>query len=286
MCDASNTLPSSALSSTILLIPGNIFPYLSLGLVFASFIAYSLHYHCPSARLGRLNDTFTIVGELLDHAKADCRRDYLALAEIETRFLRTKLTASRLHTRLLKARGMPSWKDYLKTMMAVPRSLPTLRRELREVHTSLLLSVCQGGLEFSVNLNMRFELGLEELTAEMVASNRSQQKGDLLSLDLSVPRVIVIGLNFYLESFGGMSYSSRLVTSLPGMSNIYGEHFAAYGNALAALIALHQETPIKTSESGFRPDSSVLGGHKSKANPTKERENMMLEVLVHYVGNF
>ncbi|KAF8183089.1 hypothetical protein K438DRAFT_1975339 [Mycena galopus ATCC 62051] len=141
MCDTSNTLPSSALSSTTFLIPSNIFPYLSLGLVSASFIICVLQYCCCSVRLGRLNDTITTVDELLDHTKANCRWDYLALAEINTRFLRTKLTASRLHTRLLEARNFPSWKDYVQTMMAVSLRLPALRREVRGVHTSLLVLI-------------------------------------------------------------------------------------------------------------------------------------------------
>ncbi|KAF8183094.1 hypothetical protein K438DRAFT_1767146 [Mycena galopus ATCC 62051] len=130
MCDTINT--SSALSSTTFLISSNIFPYLSLGLVSASFIVYVLQYCCRSAGLDRLNDTITI---------ANCGRDYLALAEINTRFLRTKLTASRLHTRLLEARSFPGWKDYAQTIMAVSLRLPALRREVRDVHTSALVLI-------------------------------------------------------------------------------------------------------------------------------------------------
>ncbi|KAF8206046.1 hypothetical protein K438DRAFT_1963821 [Mycena galopus ATCC 62051] len=153
MCDTSNTLPSAALSSAIFLIP-SIFPYLSLGLVSASFIVYTLHYYCPSARLSRLKDTITIAEQTLNHAKVNCKRDYLALAAVETRFLRTKLTTSRLHERLLDVRDIPGWKDYVQTMIAVSLSLSTLRRELREVHRSLLFLIeaaCQRKLTQDIN---------------------------------------------------------------------------------------------------------------------------------------
>ncbi|KAF8206016.1 hypothetical protein K438DRAFT_1756746 [Mycena galopus ATCC 62051] len=134
MCDTSNTLSSSTLSSTVSLIPNNIFPYLSLGLVFAGFMIYTLHCYCPSARLGRLNGMITAAEAMLDHAKANCRRDYLALSETNIRVLR-------LYTRLLDARHFLGWKDYVQTMMAISLSLPTLRREVRDAHTSLLILI-------------------------------------------------------------------------------------------------------------------------------------------------
>ncbi|KAF8206004.1 hypothetical protein K438DRAFT_1931788 [Mycena galopus ATCC 62051] len=130
MCDTSNTLSSSALSSTVFLIPTKILPYLSLGLVSAAFIVYALHYYCPSARLNRLHNTITTVDELLDHAKATCRRDFLALAELDTRFLR-------LHTRLLEVQNVPDFRYYVQPMMDVSRSLPKLCRELQDVYMLL-----------------------------------------------------------------------------------------------------------------------------------------------------
>ncbi|KAF8205995.1 hypothetical protein K438DRAFT_1931784 [Mycena galopus ATCC 62051] len=141
MCDTSNMLESSALSSTVFPILSNIFPYLGLGLMSTSFIVYALHYCCPSTRLGRLNAMITIVEEMLDHTKANGRRDFLALAEINTRFLRTKLAASRLHTHFLDAHNFPGWKNYVQTMLVVSLSLLALRREVRDVHMSLLVLV-------------------------------------------------------------------------------------------------------------------------------------------------
>jgi hypothetical protein len=89
MCNASDILQSSVLFWTLSLIPATIFPYLALGLLSTSFIIYGLHYSRPAVTLDRLENTITAVEDsILIHAKAKCMRDYLALVEAETRFLR------------------------------------------------------------------------------------------------------------------------------------------------------------------------------------------------------
>jgi hypothetical protein len=70
------------------LISGKVFPYLDLGVVFASFIVCTLRQNCPSARLDLFKNAIAVVEEILTHVKTKCMRDYLTLAEIETRFLR------------------------------------------------------------------------------------------------------------------------------------------------------------------------------------------------------
>jgi hypothetical protein len=89
MCNTSDILQSSVLFWTLSLIPATIFPYLALGLLSTSFIIYRLHYSRPAVTLDRLENTITTVEDsILIHAKAKCMRDYLALVEAETRFLR------------------------------------------------------------------------------------------------------------------------------------------------------------------------------------------------------
>jgi hypothetical protein len=88
MCDTSDILQSSVLFWTLSLIPVTVFPYLALGLLSTSFIIYGLRYSCPIVTLDRLDNTITAVEEISTHAKAKCMRDYLALVEAETRFLR------------------------------------------------------------------------------------------------------------------------------------------------------------------------------------------------------
>ncbi|KAF8205990.1 hypothetical protein K438DRAFT_1756719 [Mycena galopus ATCC 62051] len=139
MCDASYTLPFSAPSSMAFFIPNNIFPYLSIGVVSASFLFYALHHYCPSTRLDRLHNIIIAVEEILDQARPKCRRDYWALIETEARFLRTKLRVSKVYSRLLKTEM--AWKSHLQNMIDVSCSLRLLEREVRDIQTSLLVLI-------------------------------------------------------------------------------------------------------------------------------------------------
>ncbi|KAJ7793075.1 hypothetical protein B0H14DRAFT_2928352 [Mycena olivaceomarginata] len=141
MCNASDILQSSVLFWMLSLIPAKIFPYLALGLLSTSFIIYALRHNCPAVRVDRLKNGITVVDEILTHAKAKCMCNYLALVEAETQFLRTKLTVSRLHSRLLEARSMSSWKNYLCTILTISRALAMLEREVRDIQTSLLVLI-------------------------------------------------------------------------------------------------------------------------------------------------
>ncbi|KAJ7788164.1 hypothetical protein B0H14DRAFT_2628552 [Mycena olivaceomarginata] len=156
MCDTSHILQSSALLWTLSLIPSSILPYLALGVMSASIVTYALGHNLPSARLDRLGDVFTVVEELLNNAKK-CMRDYVALAETETRFLRyflpavnvqtslvfgrTKLAVSKLHSRLLEMRNMRGWKNYLHNMITILRGLAMLECEVQDIRTSLLVLI-------------------------------------------------------------------------------------------------------------------------------------------------
>ncbi|KAJ7347842.1 hypothetical protein DFH08DRAFT_808616 [Mycena albidolilacea] len=140
MCDTSHILQSSTWLWTLSLIPNSILPYLVLGVMSTSIVTYALGHSLPSARLDRLNEVFTVVEELLNHAKK-CMRDYLVLAETETRFLRTKLAVSKLHSRLLETRNMRGWKDYLHNMIAILRGLAMLECEMQDIRTSLLVLI-------------------------------------------------------------------------------------------------------------------------------------------------
>ncbi|KAJ7881322.1 hypothetical protein B0H14DRAFT_2705356 [Mycena olivaceomarginata] len=141
MCDASDILQSSVVFWTLSLIPATIFPYLALGLLSTSFIIYALRHNCPAVRVDRLKNGITVVDEILTHAKAKCMRDYLALIQAETRFMRTKLAVSRLHSRLLEARHMPGWKTYLRNIFTISCALAMLEREVRDIQTSLLVLI-------------------------------------------------------------------------------------------------------------------------------------------------
>ncbi|KAJ6480297.1 hypothetical protein C8R45DRAFT_1155276 [Mycena sanguinolenta] len=129
MCDANHILePSSAyLPSMLSLMPGNTLPYLTLGVASTSFLA-------------RVTTELNTGEKTLAHAKATCMRNYLALTETETRFLRTKLTASKLQTRLLEVHDL-GWKDYLHNIIAISRCLVILERDVRDIQKSLLVLI-------------------------------------------------------------------------------------------------------------------------------------------------
>ncbi|KAF7378091.1 hypothetical protein MSAN_00233300 [Mycena sanguinolenta] len=139
MCDT-DTLEPSALSSILSLIPQNIVAYLSLAVPFTLFVGYAMHYNRPSAKMDRVNIALKNAAETLTHAKARCMRDYLALAKTETRFLRTKLTASKLQTRLLEVHDL-GWKDYLQNVITISRCLVMLEREVRDMQKTLLVLI-------------------------------------------------------------------------------------------------------------------------------------------------
>ncbi|KAJ6551933.1 hypothetical protein B0H19DRAFT_1264549 [Mycena capillaripes] len=140
MCDTNCPLLPSLLLWIISLIPNNIFRYITLAVASACFMVYFIHLNHPSVRLNRLQNTITIVEGILTRAKAKCMRDYLAVAENETRFLRVKLSASRLQSQSLETHNLP-WKFYLQNIRAIFRSLATCERELQDIQTAMLLLI-------------------------------------------------------------------------------------------------------------------------------------------------
>ncbi|KAJ6482625.1 hypothetical protein C8R45DRAFT_306117 [Mycena sanguinolenta] len=136
----SSKLSSSLIFFTLSLIPSNILRYPALGIATMSVVAYSIYRDPPFARLSQVNDVVIIVDGILTRAKANCMRDHLLLAEYEIRFLRTKLSASKIHSLLLEM-GTMSWKHYLQNRVAMSRNLAVCERELRDIQTALLLLI-------------------------------------------------------------------------------------------------------------------------------------------------
>ncbi|KAJ7347849.1 hypothetical protein DFH08DRAFT_808626 [Mycena albidolilacea] len=126
---------------TLSLVPSSILFYLAVGLLSVSLTVYALNHNCPSAKLDRLNNTIAVVEGILTQAKPKCMHNYLALAETETRLLRTKLAVSKLHSRLLETRKMRGWKDYLHNMIAILRGLAIFECEVRDIQMSLLVLI-------------------------------------------------------------------------------------------------------------------------------------------------
>ncbi|KAJ6531391.1 hypothetical protein DFH09DRAFT_1284882 [Mycena vulgaris] len=134
MCDNLYTpLQSGVLFWVLSLVPINIFRYVGLGAAAISGVIYAAHYHHPSTRLGRLNNMLSTTTDILAHAKSQCLRAHLDLADDERRLLR-------IQSRLLEARDAP-WKLYLPTIRAIWLSLHKCERQVREIRTSTLLTI-------------------------------------------------------------------------------------------------------------------------------------------------
>ncbi|KAJ6480302.1 hypothetical protein C8R45DRAFT_1100891 [Mycena sanguinolenta] len=147
--------PSSLLFFTLSLIPSNVLRYPALVFAAISVIVYSIYRNPLAAKLTQVNDVIVMVDGILTQAKAECMRDHLLLAEYETRLLRTKLSASKIHSDLLEL-DATAWKRYLQNIMAISRGLAKCERELRDIERSLLLLIeaaHQRKLAEDLNLN-------------------------------------------------------------------------------------------------------------------------------------
>ncbi|KAJ7347856.1 hypothetical protein DFH08DRAFT_866733 [Mycena albidolilacea] len=140
MCDTNYTLRSSFLFWILSFIPNNIFRYIAPGTTLVCLLVYALHHNVPSVRLDRLDDAIIVTEEILAHTRAECMRDYISLAESETRFLGVKLSASRIHSNLLETRDM-SWRIYLRSMVTIWLGLALCERDVRKLQTFMLLLI-------------------------------------------------------------------------------------------------------------------------------------------------
>ncbi|KAF7378092.1 hypothetical protein MSAN_00233400 [Mycena sanguinolenta] len=150
-------LPSSILFFALSLIPSNVLRYPAIIFAAVSVVIYSVHRNSLAARLNQVHDVIIVVDNILTRAKAECMRDHLLLAGCETRLLRMKLSASKLHSYLLELDVM-AWKHYLQNKMAISRSLAKCESELRDIQTSLLLLIESAHQrKFAEGLNLNTE---------------------------------------------------------------------------------------------------------------------------------
>ncbi|KAJ6480296.1 hypothetical protein C8R45DRAFT_933222 [Mycena sanguinolenta] len=173
----SSNLPSSLLFFMLSLIPSNIVRYPSLVLAVIFLVVYSIYNNPPSARLTQVNNVVIVVDGILTRAKAECMRDHLLLAEYETRFLRMKLSASKIHSYVLELDAM-AWKQYLQNRITISTSLAKCERELRDIQTSLLLLIeaaHQRKLAENLNLNMEIVNGIPSIgLSDAISSSRGR----------------------------------------------------------------------------------------------------------------
>ncbi|KAJ7885877.1 hypothetical protein B0H14DRAFT_3733386 [Mycena olivaceomarginata] len=132
---ASMILPGLAL------VAGNTFPYTLLGIGAASLTVYAVNRQTPSAKLGRVEDAIIATEKIQQHAKANGARDQVKWLEYGKRLLDAKLSASKIQTRLLKARSVKTWGEYLEKVKAILQSIDECAKEVKDIQTSILLTI-------------------------------------------------------------------------------------------------------------------------------------------------
>ncbi|KAJ6554428.1 hypothetical protein B0H19DRAFT_1071829 [Mycena capillaripes] len=136
-----------------LMVPGDTFRYIIVALVSASLVAYFAHRQGPSYKLARVEDALKTAEESLESAKANCTRSHVELMDLASRLLEAKLSASNIRTRLLKARNVTDWREYLKKIGAIMQSIKQCFKDVKEIQTSTLLTIeAEREHEFSEDL--------------------------------------------------------------------------------------------------------------------------------------
>ncbi|KAJ7797299.1 hypothetical protein B0H14DRAFT_59182 [Mycena olivaceomarginata] len=118
------------------LVAGNTFPYTLLGLGAASLTVYAAHRQTPSYRLGRVEDAIIATEKIRQHAEANGARDQVQWMEYAKRLLDAKLSASKIQTRLLEARRVKTWGEYLEKVKEILQSIDECAKDVKDIQTS------------------------------------------------------------------------------------------------------------------------------------------------------
>ncbi|KAJ7353193.1 hypothetical protein DFH08DRAFT_804776 [Mycena albidolilacea] len=112
-------ISTSILFSGLALVAGNAFPYILLGLGAASFTLYAADRQTPSAKLGRVEDAIIATEKIQQHAKTNGARDQVKWMDYKRRLLDAKVSVSNIQTRLLEARSVKTWREYLEKVKEI-----------------------------------------------------------------------------------------------------------------------------------------------------------------------
>ncbi|KAJ7885850.1 hypothetical protein B0H14DRAFT_3431475 [Mycena olivaceomarginata] len=120
------------------LVAGNASPYTLLGLGAVSLTVYAVNRQTPSAKLGQVEDAIIVTENIQQHAKAN-GRDQVKWLEYGKRLLDAKLSASKIQTRLLEARSVKTWGEYLEKIKDILQSIDECTKEVKNIQTSILV---------------------------------------------------------------------------------------------------------------------------------------------------
>ncbi|KAJ7858602.1 hypothetical protein B0H14DRAFT_650369 [Mycena olivaceomarginata] len=134
-------IPTSIIFSGLALVAGNAFPYILLGLGAGLFTIYAAKRQTPLYKLGRVEDTIIVTEKIQQHAKANGARDQVKWLEYRQRLLDAKLSASKIQTRLLEARSIKTWEEYLEKVKKNLQNIDECTKEVKDIQTSILLTI-------------------------------------------------------------------------------------------------------------------------------------------------
>ncbi|KAJ7353182.1 hypothetical protein DFH08DRAFT_956263 [Mycena albidolilacea] len=162
---------ASIILSGLALVAGNAFSYTLLGLGAASFAVYAANHQTPWYKLGRVQDTIIAIEKIQPYAEANCARDQVKWLEYGKRLLDAKLSASKIQTRLLEARSVKTWGEYLEKVKEILQSIDECAKEVKDIQTSILLAIeaerqrqlCEGIKEVreTIDATICFSMGHE-----------------------------------------------------------------------------------------------------------------------------
>ncbi|KAF8169992.1 hypothetical protein K438DRAFT_1773926 [Mycena galopus ATCC 62051] len=174
MCD---TVFASILFGPLSLLPEN--RYILLGLVSTSGIVYIVNWQRPSNRLGRVEVAITSVEETLEKANEGYARNHLKLIDLRHRLFETKLSASKMQTRMLDTRSVASYKEfvqYLQYVREIMRDIAKCAKEVEEIRTKTLRIIeAERQHQFSVGIKESREI-LDTITSSLTRLTTARRR--------------------------------------------------------------------------------------------------------------
>ncbi|KAJ7791567.1 hypothetical protein B0H14DRAFT_3566431 [Mycena olivaceomarginata] len=134
-------IPTSIILPGLALVVGNAFPYILLSFGAASFTVYTANRQTPSYKLHRVADVIIATEKIRQHAEANGARDQVKWMDYERRLLDAKLSVSKIQTRLLEARSVTTWGEYLEKIKEILQSIEECAKEVKDIETSILLTI-------------------------------------------------------------------------------------------------------------------------------------------------
>ncbi|KAJ7366189.1 hypothetical protein DFH08DRAFT_1071775 [Mycena albidolilacea] len=118
--------------------------YITLGLLSAALVIYTVNRQRPSHKLARVECAIEVCEETLKYAKSNCARNHLELTDATRRLLEAKLSASRIGTRLLETHSVTTWEElveYLQNLRDIVQNINQCAKDVKEIQRSTLLTI-------------------------------------------------------------------------------------------------------------------------------------------------